>query len=141
MNMLMVYVHSVHEQSVNHISTELPNVQVWPKCRHAYLYAITCQYLPSPCVHWLHTPTITNENSLVTVTYMFTSPCGLFRESSKQNIYTCSDGGDLRCQYMFLAVTDFSFVSSEVGVPFATNDGALTVTRCESATRYAGWFL
>ena len=34
-------------------------------------------------------------------------------------------------------VMDFSFVSSEVGIPFATNVGALTVTRCESATRYA----
>ena len=37
-----------------------------------------------------------------------------------------------------LAVTDFSFVSSEVGIPFATNVGALTVTRCETAVRYAG---
>ena len=33
-------------------------------------------------------------------------------------------------------MTDFSFVSSKVGIPFATNVGALTVTRCESATRY-----
>ena len=39
---------------------------------------------------------------------------------------------------MFLAVADFSFVSSEVGIPFATNDGALTVTRCASASRYVG---
>ena len=31
---------------------------------------------------------------------------------------------------------DFSFVSSNTGVPFATNMGALTVTRCESAARY-----
>ena len=37
---------------------------------------------------------------------------------------------------MFPVVTDFSFVSSEAGIPFAANDGALTVTRCESATRY-----
>jgi len=34
------------------------------------------------------------------------------------------------------AVTDFSFVSSNVGIPFATNVNALTVTRCESADRY-----
>jgi len=27
-------------------------------------------------------------------------------------------------------------VSSKFGIPFATNVGALTVTRCESATRY-----
>ena len=36
----------------------------------------------------------------------------------------------------FVTVTDFSFVSSKLGIPFATNVGALTVTRCESATRY-----
>ena len=37
---------------------------------------------------------------------------------------------------MFLAVTNFSFVSSKLGIPFATNVGALTVTKCASAARY-----
>ena len=36
---------------------------------------------------------------------------------------------------LLLAVTNLSFVSSKAGIPFATNDGALTLTRCESATR------
>ena len=36
----------------------------------------------------------------------------------------------------FPSVTDFSFVSSDFGIPFATNVGALAVTRCESAARY-----
>ena len=42
------------------------------------------------------------------------------------------------CMYVipFFAVTDFSFVSSAVGVPFATSINALTVTSCGSATRY-----
>ena len=45
----------------------------------------------------------------------------------------------LSCAYFFdsiFAVTDFSFVSSVVGIPFATNPNALTVTRCELASRY-----
>ena len=42
---------------------------------------------------------------------------------------------------MSTAVTDFSFVSSAVGVPFATSISALTVTRCGSATRYVLQFL
>ena len=41
--------------------------------------------------------------------------------------------------FMSIAVTDFSFVSSVVGVPFATIVNALTVTRCESADRYVVW--
>ena len=64
-----------------------------------------------------------------------------YLENPLNKIFThvvSNDGCDLRCQYMFLAVTDFSFLSSEVGVPFATNEGALTVTRCESAARYLG---
>ena len=40
------------------------------------------------------------------------------------------------CIFYALAVMDFSFVSSDVGIPFATNVGALTVTRCESAAKY-----
>ena len=32
---------------------------------------------------------------------------------------------------------DISFVSSDVGIPFATNVGALNVIRCESLERYA----
>ena len=44
------------------------------------------------------------------------------------------------CIFYTLAVMDFSFVSSDVNVSFASNVGALTVTRCASATRYAGRF-
>jgi len=48
----------------------------------------------------------------------------------------------MSCMHFFwsVAVTDFSFVSSVVGVPFATNVNALTVTRCESADRYVSLF-
>ena len=72
---------------------------------------------------------------------LVTSPCGLLQNC----VYACSISFSGGCSvgtnlliYILLAVTDFSFVSSEAGVPFATNVGALTVTRCESAVRYAG---
>jgi len=41
----------------------------------------------------------------------------------------------MHASFMSIAVTDFSFVSSVVGVSFATNMNALTVTRCEAADR------
>ena len=34
------------------------------------------------------------------------------------------------------SVTDFSFVSIEVGIPFATSDNALTIYNCTAALRY-----
>ena len=33
-------------------------------------------------------------------------------------------------------MTDFSFVSVEVGIPFATSEGALTIYDCNDASRY-----
>ena len=33
-------------------------------------------------------------------------------------------------------MTDFSFVSVEVGIPFATSEGALTIYDCNYASRY-----
>ena len=34
------------------------------------------------------------------------------------------------------SVTDFSFVSVEVGIPFATSEDALTIYNCTAALRY-----
>ena len=83
LNCWWFYVNSVHEQSVNHIPTELPNVHVWPtSCMH------TCQLWWLPCS--MRTLATYTHTGLVTLACMFTSPCGLFRESSKQSIYTCS---------------------------------------------------
>ena len=49
----------------------------------------------------------------------------------------CAGCCDLFLDFFYaLVVTNFSFVSSELNIPFATNVGALTVTRCETATRY-----
>ena len=35
-------------------------------------------------------------------------------------------------------MADFSFVSVEVGIPFATSEGALTIYDCNDASRYVG---
>ena len=38
--------------------------------------------------------------------------------------------------YFSDSVTDFSFVSIEVGIPFATSDNALTIYNCTAALKY-----
>ena len=38
--------------------------------------------------------------------------------------------------YSSHSVTDFSFVSIEVGIPFATSENALTIYNCTAALRY-----
>ena len=40
------------------------------------------------------------------------------------------------CLLYFLEV-NFSFVSLEIGIPFATTEGALTIFDCDAATRYS----
>ena len=37
---------------------------------------------------------------------------------------------------VFCAVSNFSFVSVEIGVPFATSEDALTIYDCDAASRY-----
>ena len=74
---------------------------------------------------------------------LVTSHCGLLENHVYASSVSFSGGYSVGTNlywyasyWILLAVTDFSFVSSEVGIPFATNEGALTVTRCASAARY-----
>ena len=92
-------------------------------------------HVTAPCSAHVRTQSGSPHNVVhflvISVHYMFFSSWKLIRCTRS---FT-----PLSCAYFFdsiFAVTDFSFVSSVVGIPFATNPNALTVTRCESASRY-----